>query len=555
VSSPGNVPQPRLCRKKYLWGASLYSIRLGAFDRMPLSQEVENLAQTALRTGLTLSVRQDVDTSNAFWGALFTFGCLPDLQVVINGPVGCYTLPVTSILNYTDTLPNLPNVISTDFTEREVTLDGTNPILRATLSGRSKLTSRRRATIVLTTQESELISTDGFESGASVDESVAHFDSRALQDDEWQGREAALLYLYEHRDWLLTSSGYDAAALRAAAAATHTKPRVTIIGPTYGCFNSYSDLAEIERLVRGIGAEVGCVLPLRTHIPDLATVDMCDACIVMYREFGASLAARMNKPYLYAPFGLQDTTEFLRKLGQMLGLQAEAEAFIAREKQTTLKAFWDLWRSPHQDFFGTSSFGVVAGETYAHGLRRVLQDEFGMRPTVVASRQAKSGPMAYSAMDIRQTLLDDPPMLMFGSINEKIYISELELLTGYIPASFPGPVVRRATGTPFMGYAGVVYLAQEISNFLFELLFRHLPLESLERKQAQEITLAIPEAEIAWSPEAVERMNVILKKVPFFVRISASKKLRIEAEREAVQRRIREVTPDIIDDVARRFAR
>jgi chlorophyllide a reductase subunit Z len=163
--------------------------------------------------------------------------------------------------------------------------------------------------------------------------------------------------------------------------------------------------------------------------------------------------------------------------------------------------------------------------------------------------------MAYSAMDIRQTLLDDPPMLMFGSINEKIYISELELLTGYIPASFPGPVVRRATGTPFMGYAGVVYLAQEISNFLFELLFRHLPLESLVRKQAQEITLAIPEAEIAWSPEAVERMNVILKKVPFFVRISASKKLRIEAEREAVQRRIREVTPDIIDDVARRFAR
>ncbi|AEP12277.1 MULTISPECIES: nitrogenase component 1 [Chloracidobacterium] len=521
---------------------------------MPLSQEVENLAQTALRAGLTLNVKRDVDTSNAFWGALFTFGCLPDLQVVINGPVGCYTLPITSILNYTDTLPNLPNVISTDFTEREVTLDGTNPILRTTLSGRSKLNQRRRATIVLTTQESELISTDGFESGSSTDDAVAQFDSRALQDDEWQGRDAALLYLYEHRDWLLASSGYDAEDLRASAT-KQTKPRITIIGPTYGCFNSYSDLAEIERLVRGIGAEVGCVLPLRARIADLATVDMCDACIVMYREFGASLATRMQKPYLYAPFGIHDTTAFLRELGRMLGLQSEAEAFIAREKQTTLKAFWDLWRSPHQDFFGTSSFGVAAGETYAQGLRRVLQDEFGMRPTVVASRQAKSGPLAYSASDIRQTLLDDPPMLMFGSINEKIYISELELLTGYIPASFPGPVVRRATGTPFMGYAGVVYLAQEISNFLFELLFRHLPVESLERKQAQETTLAIPEAEIVWNPDAVERMNIVLKKVPFFVRISASKKLRIEAEREAVQRRIREVTPDIIDDVARRFAR
>lgn len=458
------------------------------------------------------------------------------------------------ILNYTDTIPNLPNVISTDFTEREVTLDGTNPILRTTLEGRSTLNERRRATIVLTTQESELISTDGFESGLSVSDGVAQFDSRALQDDEWQGRDAALLYLYENRDWLLAASGYDAAALRAASAA-RTKPRVTIIGPTYGCFNSYSDLAEIERLVRGVGAEVGCVMPFRSRVKDLATMDDCDACIVMYQEFGASLAARMNKPYLYAPFGIQDTTEFLRELGRMLGRTSEAEAFIAREKQTTLRAFWDLWRSPHQDFFGTSSFGVVAGETYAHGLRRVLQDEFGMRPTVVASRQAKSGPLAYSAIDVRQTLIDDPPMLMFGSINEKIYISELELLTSYIPASFPGPVVRRATGTPFMGYAGVVYLAQEISNFLFEILFRHLPVEGLERKQAEETTLAIPEAEITWRPDAVERMNLVLKKVPFFVRISASKKLRIEAEREAVQRRIREVTPDIIDDVARRFAR
>ncbi len=520
---------------------------------MLLSQEVETLAQSALRAGLTLNVKRDVDTSNAFWGALFTFGCLPDVQVVINGPVGCYTLPITSILNYTDTIPNLPNVISTDFTEREVTLDGTNPILRATLEGRSTLNAHRRATIVLTTQESELISTDGFESGLSVHDGIAQFDSRALQDDEWQGRESALLYLYENREWLLAASGYDAAALRSAV--VRTKPRVTIIGPTYGCFNSYADLAEIERLVEGIGAEVSCVMPFRSRVKDLATMDDCDACIVMYREFGAALAARLHKPYLYAPFGIQDTTAFLRELGRILGRTDEAEAFIAREKQTTLKAFWDLWRSPHQDFFGTSSFGVVAGETYTHGLRRVLQDEFGMRPTIVASRQAKSGPLAYSAIDVRQTLIDDPPMIMFGSINEKIYISELELLTSYIPASFPGPVVRRATGTPFMGYAGVVYLAQEISNFLFEILFRHLPVEGLERKQAEETTLAISEAEISWHPDAVERMNVVLKKVPFFVRISASKKLRIEAEREAVQRRIREVTPDIIDDVARRFAR
>lgn len=523
---------------------------------MRLNQEVETLAENAIRAGLNLNVRQDVETSNAFWGALFTFACLPDLKVVINGPVGCYTLPITSILNYTDTIPNLPNVTSTDFTEREVTLDGTNPILRATLDGRSKTKGGKRgATIVLTTQESELISTDGFESGDASESQVGQFNSRALDDDEWRGRDAALLYFYENREWLVSASGYDFGELRAASAAKKTKPRVTIIGPTYGCFNGYSDVAEIKRLVTGIGGEVHCVMPLEMKVKDLATFDDTDLCIVMYREFGAELASNIGKPFLYAPFGIGETTTFLNELGKFLGLEAETKAFIAAEKKTTLKSFWDLWRSPHQDFFGTASFGVVAGETYAMGLLSVLQGEFGLRPTVVASRQAKRGPYAFSNIDVRQTLIENPPMVLFGSINEKIYISELELLTGYIPASFPGPVVRRATGTPFMGYAGVVYLAQEISNFLFELLFRHLPVEGLERKQGHDIMAKLPDAEITWAQEALDRMEVVLKKVPFFVRISASKKLRIEAEKEALQRSAREVTADIIDDVARRFAR
>ncbi|MDR0817616.1 MAG: nitrogen fixation protein NifE [Clostridiales Family XIII bacterium] len=178
------------------------------------------------------------------------------------------------------------------------------------------------------------------------------------------------------------ASGYDASFIAFTKYLLEGQPKQEKVEGLLNLFApptvSYMDQIEIERILSEIGLEVNYI-PFYSSLEKIRRIPQAQAstaiCKVFADEFMKELEDTYDIPYAHTimPIGTRNTDRWLRGVAKIMGKEAEAEAYIAKEKEQIAPLVADLRRRLE----GKTVF--ICGGTGRSFAAAALIDDFGMK--------------------------------------------------------------------------------------------------------------------------------------------------------------------------------
>ncbi|MEO1580809.1 MAG: ferredoxin:protochlorophyllide reductase (ATP-dependent) subunit B [Pseudomonadota bacterium] len=250
------------------------------------------------------------------------------------------------------------------------------------------------------------------------------------------------------------------------------RPRCNVLGPTALGFRHRDDLMEVRGILDRLGVDVNVVAPMDASAADVARLGDADFNVVMYPETGLTTATWLKRAFrqpmtTIVPIGVNATTEFIREVAELAGVDPEPALQDGRSRLPWYS------RSVDSTYLTGKRVFIFADATHALAAARVASEELGFEVVGLGtySREfarevrAKASELGLEALitddylEVEQAVSEVEPELVLGTQMERHIAKRLGIGCAVISApmhvqDFP------ASHAPQMGYAG--------ANFLFD---------------------------------------------------------------------------------------